>query len=92
MSEAARSFCYALRLHCAERANAILVQLDAEKRSVVEQVLQELRDCSEQDLQQRWREMRSEEQRAQAQVAMEKAGLPLDRLPTVVRRYLAQSF
>lgn len=92
MSETARSFCYALRLHCAGRVNAILNLLVAEKRSIVEDVLRELQDYSEQELQERWREMRSDEQRAQAEAAMQKTGLPLDRLPAAVRRYLAQSF
>ena len=92
MNETARSFCYALRLHSAGRVNAILSLLVAEKRSIVEDVLRELQDCSEQELQKRWREMRSDEQRAQAEAAIEKTGLPLDRLPTAVRRHLAQSF
>jgi hypothetical protein len=92
MNEAARSFCYALRLHGAGRVNAILNLLVAEKRSVVAEVLRELQDCSEQELEKRWREMRSDEQRAQAEAAIEKTGLPLDRLPAAVRRHLAQSF
>jgi len=92
MSEAARSFCYGLRLHCAGRASAILNLLFAEKRAIVENVLRELQDCSEQELQEHWREMRSDEQRAQAEAAVQKTGLPLDRLPAAVRRHLAQSF
>jgi len=92
MSDAARSFCYALRLHGAGRANAILNLLAAEKRSIVEDVLRELQDCSEQELEKRWREMRSDEQRAQTEAAIEKSGLPSDRLPAAVRRHLAQSF
>jgi hypothetical protein len=92
MREAARSFGYALRSHSAGRANAILEFLAAEKRPEVEEALRELQDCSEPDLQRRWREMRSEEQRIQVEAATQKTGLPLDRLPVVVRRYLAQSF
>jgi len=92
MSETARSFAYASRLHCAGRLNAILNLLVAEKRSIVEQVLRELQDCPEQELEKRWREMRSDEQRAQAEAARQKTGLPLDQLPPVVRRHLAQSF
>jgi len=81
-----------LRLHGAGRVNAILSLLVAEKRSVVAEVLRELQDCSEQELEKRWREMRSDEQRAQAGAAMQRTGLPPDRLPAAVRRYLAQSF
>jgi hypothetical protein len=92
MSATARSFCYALRLHCAGRVNGILNLLVAEKRSIVEEVLRELQDCSAQELQKRWPEMRSNEQRAQAEAAMKKTGLPFDRLPATVRRHLAQSF
>jgi hypothetical protein len=72
--------------------NAILNLLVAEKRSIVEDVLRELQDYSEQELEERWREMRGDEQRAQAEAAMQKTGLRLDRLPAAVRRYLAQSF
>lgn len=92
MEETIYSFCYALLLHCKERTKDILALLTPEKRSKVEEVLRELRDCSECDLQERWQEMRHSGQRTQAQAAMQRTGLPLDRLAAVVRHHLAQSF